>query len=93
MRKEDRVSYWIKSLADPAKPEFKKHICNLHVMKGEIPRDQLVAEVSKMDEYIVEKIIRHWMNPEKGLQFRVKWRRYPDRSDNDLDSWIQWTVN
>ena len=42
---------------------------------------------------MVKRITAHKVEKDHGLVFRVIWKGFPDKGDDDPDSWISWRTN
>ena len=78
--------YVVKNLVDGS--TFRAHVNRLHeFIRGNLTDDELMKEACRIDEYLVDEVLKHELRGDE-LWFRVRWRGYEDKGDEDSDSWV-----
>ena len=93
---EDIGNAWYKvaPLCQPGAKSFDVNARDMHAFyRGCLTDAELAARAGRLDEFIIKEILGHKVQDKRGLVFRVLWEGYPDKGDDDDDSWVSWRTN
>ena len=87
-REDCRWVYQIENLVTGCR--HWSHVNRLHIFRLAGQSDQdLIQEAAEIEEFVIEEIKGH-RGEGKDISFFVKWMGYPELTEEDEESWLNW---